>query len=290
MKIYLNPELTARHIELALKYLSRPASVVGEEWPIALGAFDLLRSSIVNYKETTYTFTEFYTEVVDHQYADAFIVELLRLADMSESPRLVRAYNKRVIKYLAALGVVDDVADEARCLAAFCVYWWSSFMKGYVREQTIFRDLTKAGIQFVGHNLSVREERMSPFDLLIEGFKGDIKTSTYFLLVARSYPLSCDFYITRLFNTRLQRWRDVVIMTITMWTEIDGETKPCSLRSPTTSSYGRRLAEDGDVLPDVARVTLFGETLVIVDYTVWKAKIKAKQSRGGEGYASAKRT
>lgn len=66
----------------------------------------------------------------------------------------------------------------------------------------------------MAHNLAVREERMSPFDLLLEGFKGDIKTSTYFLLVTRSYPLSCDFYITRLFSTRLRRWRDVVIMTI----------------------------------------------------------------------------
>jgi len=269
MEIHLNPKLTARHIELALKYLSRPTSIAGEEWPIALEAFDLLRSSIVNYKGTTYTFTEFYTEVVDNQYADAFIAELLKLADMSEAPRLVRAYNQRVIEDLAALGVVDDAADEERCLAAFCVYWWSSFMKGYVREQTIFRDLEEAGIQFVGHNLAVREERMSPFDLLLLGFKGDIETSTYFLLVARSYPLSCDFYITRLFSRRLQRWRDVVIMTTAMWMRIDGETKPC------------RLAEVGDVLPDVAQVTLFGDTLVIVDYTVWKAKVKAKQSGGG---------
>ncbi len=61
---------------------------------------------------------------------------------------------------------------------------------------------------------------------------------------------------------------------------IDGETKPCSLRSPTPSAYGQ-LAEVGDVLPDAAKLTLFGEKLVIVDYIVWKAKVKAKQSGGG---------
>jgi len=57
-------------------------------------------------------------------------------------------------------------------------------------------------------------------------------------------------------------------MTTAMWMRIDGETKPC------------RLAEVGDVLPDVAQVTLFGETLVVVDYTVFKARVKAKQNEG----------
>lgn len=50
---------------------------------------------------------------------------------------------------------------------------------------------------------------------------------------------------------------------------IDGETKPC------------QLVEVGDVLPDATQLTLFGEKLVIVDYRVWKAKVKAKQSGGG---------
>ena len=103
MEIHLNPKLTTRHIELVLKSLSRLTLVAGEEWPIALEAFDLLRSSTVNHKGMTYTFTEFYNEVVDYQYADTFIAELLRLADIGKAPRLVRAYNQRVIENLIVL-------------------------------------------------------------------------------------------------------------------------------------------------------------------------------------------
>lgn len=116
MEIHLNPKLTTRHIELVLKYLSRLTFVAGEEWPIALEAFDLLRSSIVNHKGMTYPFTEFYNEVVDYQYADAFIAELLQLADMGEAPRLVRTYNQRIIENLIALGVAEFARIRANSL------------------------------------------------------------------------------------------------------------------------------------------------------------------------------
>lgn len=133
----------------------------------------------------------------------------------------------------------------------------------------IFRDLEVDGIAFVPHDISIRKERFSPFDLLVSGFKGDIKTSSYFLLTSRSYPLSCDFYIVRLFSTQQGVWRDAVITTGAMWGKIDGQTTPCDWE------------ESVNMLPQAVRVSVLDETLVVVDYSIWKTMIKAKQAEGG---------
>ncbi|MBU0495288.1 MAG: hypothetical protein KKA73_13145 [Chloroflexi bacterium] len=58
---------------------------------------------------------------------------------------------------------------------------------------------------------------------MILGFKGDIKTSTYFLQAARTRTLPHDFYITRIHGRRRMRTL-VVFMREDMWQTIDGET------------------------------------------------------------------
>ena len=45
----------------------------------------------------------------------------------------------------------------------------------------MLRDLERSGIEFVGHGLTVREERLSTWDLEMLGFCGDIKRSLFFL-------------------------------------------------------------------------------------------------------------
>lgn len=56
-------------------------------------------------------------------------------------------------------------------------------------EVAVYRDLEQAGIAFQAHDLRRREERFTSYDVIVFGQEGDIKASTYFLNVARSFPL-----------------------------------------------------------------------------------------------------
>jgi hypothetical protein len=50
-----------------------------------------------------------------------------------------------------------------------------------------------------------------------------------------------------------------------MWEALDGETQPAALE------------EAGRLLPTVLEIHTRGGTRVVVDYALWKAKIKAQQ-------------
>ena len=86
-----------------------------------------------------------------------------------------------------------------------------------------------SGIKFVAHDLTRRDERYSPYDLIVLGFRGDIKTSTYFLHVARSYPLTNDFYLVRIYDVVRRMWLDIAMLKPAVWMVLDGDTIPCEL-------------------------------------------------------------
>ena len=69
--------------------------------------------------------------------------------------------------------------------------------KGYAFEVEIFRDLERSGLRFQAHDLLDPAARRSPHDLFISDFRGDVKTSVYFLLKASGERVSSDFFITR---------------------------------------------------------------------------------------------
>jgi len=71
----------------------------------------------------------------------------------------------------------------------------------------MFRDLEASAIEFDAHDIRVRAERLSPYDLVVLEQLGDIKHTTYFLHAARAPRLRCDFYITRLYDSRRRRYR-----------------------------------------------------------------------------------
>jgi len=97
------------------------------------------------------------------------------------------------------------------------------------------------------------------------GFKGDIKTSTYFLQAARTRALPHDFYITRIRGR--QRTRTLVVfMQPEMWQAINGETLLVLLEQIV------------DTLPRAARIIHKGVKLTVVDYETWKAKVRRRQS------------
>ena len=160
----------------------------------------------------------------------------------------------------------DTPATES--LLAYCLYWWA--VRGYAFEIEIFRDLEAASIHYTSHDLRVREQRFSPCDLTVSSMTGDIKNTTYFLYVARSFPLTCDFYITRLYDTATGRYVRIVVLTDEAWHRINGDI----VRSD--------LARVAQLLPQIVGVTFLGYDLVVADYEVWKQKVLQRQQAGGD--------
>ena len=96
---------------------------------------------------------------------------------------------------------------------------------------------------------------------------GDIKHTTYFLHAARAVRLRCDFYITRLYDSRRRRYRSIVIMTESAWHALNG---------PVTSA---RLEDAADLLPTPVQVVFDRWAWVVVSYEEWKDRVRVKQAR-----------
>lgn len=268
MDIHLNPQLTAEQQQVVLKYLRNPRALSKGEWTTALAASDRLGSSRVVREGKTQTFAQFYEDAVDRPYASAFIAELLTTDDVEgEGARRAETMGKQVIADLTALGLQEPLTAEQRLLAAYCLYWWGAFAKGYITEIAVFRDLTQSGIIFQAHDLTQLEERFSPDDLTIAGMRGDIKASTYFLHTTRHFPLRHDFYIATLFDPVVRQRRRVVIMQPAAWQRIDGDTQAAELEQAVA------------LLPQPVAIVVKGQGLVVVEYNLWKEK-SASCNRG----------
>lgn len=121
-----------------------------------------------------------------------------------------------------------------------------------------------------------RRQRFEPFDLTVSGpamrdgfahWRGDIKTSTYFLHVRRSFPLTNDFYIVVLYDEATRQKLNIVMMKPTLWEKINGETTSCELRNVARH------------FPKPVQVIVHGENLVVVSYATWKQLILRMQQR-----------
>jgi hypothetical protein len=269
MDIHLNPQLTDEYQRLVVKYIERPGTLSRAEWLDVLRAFDLLRTSVVTHEGQTMTFGAFYERFVDTPFAERFLVELKQQSDVEAvGGGLTVAFSREIRQILTAKGLREPMTVPMRLLLAYCLYWWASFAKGYVLEMAVYRDLEQAGIAFQAHDLLSRTERFTPYDLIVSGQEGDIKASTYFLHVVRSFPLRCAFYITRAYDAQRRQWRRVVLLTRAAWDEIDGETVLGTLEHVLTTP------------PTPVEITISGEALVVIDYDVWKQKIRAHQTKG----------
>jgi len=252
-------------------WLRNPRDLTIADWPKALTAFDLLRESTLEWEGHLETFGDFYEHFVDARYATPCLKELMSLAKPeTDGYSVLAAYARRLRQELVALFPERPLPLPARGLLAHCLYWWNSFGKGYLYEITIFADLRNDEIEFTAHDLSDPDERRSAYDLTVLQRQGDVKTSTYFLHVARSFPLRHDFYITRLFSVTRRIWQNAVILRPEFWDEINGETHRTTLDNVLS------------VFPAVADVLMRGNRYVVVDYAIWKQKVKARQRKGGE--------
>ncbi len=142
---------------------------------------------------------------------------------------------------------------------------WYDFTTGYAFEVVILRDLSASGVDFQAHDLRDRHARQSPFDLVVLGSTGDLKTSTYFLHTIRMLGLLADFYITQLYDPRSRQRRVVVFLKRPAWEAIDGEAQPTTL------------VDLPNVMPTVAEITHDRQSLIVVDYPEWKARVLRRQ-------------
>jgi len=215
---------------LAVRYLLTPRSLAPYERLRALKVFDELGASTITVGGRTKTFVAFYRTQVENKHASLFLDRLLTAnAPEATGYQLLRETWQHIVSDLQTMGVqlAGDIGQQ--CLVAFCGYWWQSFGKGYIREVAVFCDLKHSGIEFVAHDLTKRDERFSPYDLTVLGFRGDVKTSTYFLHTARSYPMTNDFYLVRIYDVVRRVWLDIAMLKPTMWMLLDGDTTPCEL-------------------------------------------------------------
>ncbi|MBI4331618.1 MAG: hypothetical protein HY673_10095, partial [Chloroflexi bacterium] len=222
--VELATSLTGEHKALVLRYLGEAERFSLTEWVTLLEAFTTLSGSTARRGEESLTFQAFYDCFVDQAYSDAFIADLFAETDvLSRAPAIQSGYARQIYQRLCNEPFVLGGMSDTECLLAYCLYWWASFARGYAFELEILRDLEVAGVHFTAHDLRVREQRFSPCDLTVLSMTGDIKNTTYFLYVVRSFPLTCDFYITRLYNVATRCYVRIIVLTDEAWCCINGD-------------------------------------------------------------------
>jgi hypothetical protein len=253
------------HRQVILKYfVSGRVALTTSEWQIALVGFNLLHQAIVLSEGTQLFFAEVYDQQVDRPFAEQYIVALLALADPTQYQPVRAHFSRQIVQRLQVLGLQRPDLPQSNLLLAYCLYFWESFAAGYAFEVEIFNDLHQSGIQFRSHNIRIRESRLSAYDLEILRLRGDIKSSLYFLQVQQGQRLRHDFYITRVYEGRVQRTY-VVMLQLEAWEQIDGDTIMGLLQNVTQH------------FPHPVRVELNQGSVVITEYAVWKRIIRQRQ-------------
>ncbi len=262
-------DLTARHREVIARYADDPMRLSAQDWPLLIAAFNLLRRAVVVVNvETSFTFARIYRQIVEERYAEHFINALYEMRNLPpESNILWAATARQVPNDLAKAGLYNPSQPDSHLLLFYCLYWWYAFAKGYAFEMEIIRDLMQSGLSVHFHDLRDRAARQSAFDVLIAGFKGDIKLSTYFLLETMIRAPNADFYITRLWRPRQRERTLVVFLRNLTWQQIDGETLFAAL------------AQLDALLPQPVRIAHRGGELVVVEYALWKDKMVLYQRK-----------
>ena len=252
---------------IVLRYLESVTGP-GQDWAEIVRAFNHLREAIVVIPgKGQRTFASVYNHLVDSYLTDPFITALYDLDDLEQgSVDLWAAGARQIRPLLKRAGLYAATDSPTRLLLAYCLYWWHATAKGYAFEMQIFRDLERSGVHFTAHNIRLRSERFTPYDLIVSGFRGDVKTSTYFLNLV-SQVLKSEFYITRLWLSKTRSRLLVLFLRTSMWDEIDGDTLLVARH------------ELASRLPQPVRIAHQGGELVVLDYEMWKEKMRTFQSR-----------
>jgi hypothetical protein len=253
--------LTAEQDDALTEYLRAAKGLSREQWTLLRQGIDLLAQSLITFQGRDYSFTRFYDTFIDRQFAEAYLQALVDSANVTQdAPRLQAATARQIVQWLQRQDFYQQGQLETRWLLAFCLYWWSSFAIGYAFEEEIFRDLRAEGIEFFAHDITNRNERLSPFDLTVLNLRGDVKYSTWFLTREDARLEGLDFFITRLYDEAGNGWLRIVLLTSAACELIGGETH--------------------FDLPDLSLVAARG--LNLIRYDEWKARVRSKQTVRGE--------
>jgi hypothetical protein len=175
-RVTLPRHLSAAGLRLVLKYFEKAGRMSPAEWKSVLAAFDALGASTVLIGKQRRTFQQLYDGLVDRTFAEKFIARLLADAPSeAEAEALQQETARRMLALLEQEGLYHEAVPGSEYLAAYCLYWWTAFARGYRFEVTVFRDLRASGIAFVAHDLSKRAERRSPYDLIVSRQRGDVR-------------------------------------------------------------------------------------------------------------------
>ena len=107
LRIALNPELTQAERTTIARYLVQHGRLNSQDWQLALRAFDLLRNSTVIDGEQRETFSEIYSRLVEEEYVDDFLDQLLALESdiLAAGERLKAAVARTIAESLANAGL-----------------------------------------------------------------------------------------------------------------------------------------------------------------------------------------
>ncbi len=251
------------------RYLRESHRLSRDDWRTLRAAVALLANSRVVFRGQTYTFYRFYATFLEAEHAPAFLAALYQLADVQRDGLAFQAQGAReILAWLQAHGFYGPDAGEASFVVVYCLYRWASFAGGYVFQITIFRDLEVSGIQFTPRDPRRPRERFADHDLVLLGFKGDVKQSLYFLNALPQRSLRADFYLTQMYDRQAHRQRRVVLMRERVWGRINGKTTPGRL--PNALRW----------FPAPIALTLQQETWVLMDYEAWKTRLLQVPMRG----------
>jgi len=272
--ISLNSQLHQEHQRVLLRYLRDERTLLRHDWVKLVEAVDALNASVVAVDGREMAFRQFYERLIDAQYADPFLQNLVTLNDVEQEGRRAQAGVAQEICHLldTAEGFSRD-DNHCRLLLVYCLYWWAAFARGYIFEATIFLDLSASGIRFIAHDITRRSERLSPYDLLLLNLRGDIKYTTYFLTAERLAFLLSDFFITRWYLNH--EWLRVAILRETAWGV---------LSLPPNDNQRQTVVRDevAQTLPRAAAFVIDSFTLTALGYEQWKQRVQARQLTGEE--------
>jgi hypothetical protein len=267
LQILLPSDLNSEQQQVVRVYLTEAHRFTPYQWQQALVAFDVLKHAVVMQGDEIVRFPAIYYRYVEERYADHFIESLFEAKTTEAAAQQIWArVAGQIVADLTRDGLYNATIQGTHYLLAYCLYWWRAFTLGYALEIEIQTDLMQSGIRFEAHNLRDRQQRFSRHDIVVSGFEGDIKNSTYFLQARRTQILSHDFYITKVVGKKKPRIL-VVFIQADMWQLIDGDTLLVLLE---------KLA---DVMPEAAHIEHEGLNLTVIDYNLWKEKMRRYQQK-----------
>jgi hypothetical protein len=267
MRVHLPSGFTGAHSVIARRFV-QGESFSQAERELLFEAFDLLHRADVATETGRERFVTIYERLIEAPFADSYLRHLMEARDVEAAAEPLRAQvSRKILPTLRVAGLVSPAEPLSFHLLAYCLYWWYAFARGYAFEVEVLRDLEASGVLHQAHDVLDFQARRSPFDLVVLGFRGDIKTTTYFLQVTRTQRLPHDFYITRVYKARKRERMWVAFLKKHVWEAIDGETIRVMLSALATA------------LPGTFRIQQDDTTLIVLDYEEWKARVLHIQKR-----------